>query len=314
LKQAEAFAFLEKNPPSGPGRIDTFNPYKYKFFGFPQDNSIGTADFPSIWNQRPREGMNLHWDGNNNSVFERNLSASMGAGATPVTVDIPRMMRVAYWLGAPDPKEGLTQEEIASARRNPHPKPGELQVPRYPFPIDEAKALRGHALYRQYCAACHDWTGKWIGQVEPIAKIGADRHRLDSFTSEFAFNQNTFGAGNWWRFKNFRKTDGYVNMPLDGLWARAPYLHNGSVPTLRDLLRPAKKRPPTFTRGDDVYDSINVGFRSEPKRERSEDGRKLFLYDTSLPGNGNQGHEGVAYGTELPESEIDSLLEYLKKL
>jgi hypothetical protein len=321
LKQAEAFAFLDTNPASGPGRIDTFNPYKYKFFGFPQDKSVGTADFPSIWNQRPREGMHLHWDGNNTSVFERNLSASMGAGATPVSVDIPRVMRTAYWLGAPDPKKGSTQDDIVAARVNPVPKPGELPIPKYPFAIDEEKAQRGQGIYQRYCASCHDWSGEFVGQVEPIDKVGTDRSRLESFSSEFAFNQNTFGAGQWWRFKNFRKTNGYVNMPLDGLWARAPYLHNGSVPTLRDLLKRSKDRPRVFTRGDDVYDPKNVGFRSDPDRERSDDGRKLFRFETILPGtettvpgNGNGGHEGPRYGTELPENDKEALLEYLKKL
>ena len=52
----------------------------------------------------------------------------------------------------------------------------------------------------------------------PIDEIGTDRHRLDSYTPGLAANQNSLGAGDWWRFRHFRKTDGYVNMPLDGLW------------------------------------------------------------------------------------------------
>ncbi len=315
-KKQKDFAFLYKNPRSGPGRIDTFNPYKYQYFGFPQDKSIGTADLPSLWNQRPREGMHLHWDGNNTSVFERNLSAAMGAGATPVSVDIPRILRVARWIGSPDPKQPLTVEEIEAARANPVPRQGELPIPKYPFPIDEPLAARGQAIYQQYCAACHDWRGAQVGQVVPIDKIGTDSARLDSYTVDFAFNQNTFGAGQWWRFHNFRKTNGYVSMPLDGLWARAPYLHNGSVPTLNDLLKKASDRLPKdklyFWRGDDEYDPINVGFRSD--RDRSADGRKLFRYDTTLGGNGNQGHEGRVYGTELSDGEKRALLEYLKKL
>jgi hypothetical protein len=311
-KKQKDLAFLYKNPPSGPGRIDTFNPYKYQFFGFPQDRSIGTSDLPSLWNQRPREGMHLHWDGNNTSVFERNLSAAMGAGATPVSVDIPRIMRVARWIGSPDPKNPPTIEEIEAARADPVPHKGELPIPRFPFPIDEPLTAQGSAIYQQYCAACHDWRGAKVGQVVPIGLINTDRSRLDSFTVEFAFNQNTFGAGQWWRFNHFRKTNGYVNMPLDGLWARAPYLHNGSVPTLHDLLNKAADRPATFWRGDDEYDLVKVGFRSD--RGRSADGRKLFRLDTSLGGNGKEGHEGRVYGTELSEAEKRALLEYLKKL
>ena len=68
-------------------------------------------------------------------------------------------------------------------------------------------------------------------------------------------NQNMIFAGyGEERFSHFRKTFGYANSPLDGVWLRAPYLHNGSVPTLRDLLEPSDQRPKTFYRGYDVYD------------------------------------------------------------
>src|SRR5262249_58687956 len=140
------------------------------------------------------------------------------------------------------------------------------------------------ALYRESCAACHDWRGAAVGRVEPIERIGTDPFRLDSFTPEFAFNQNTFGSGQWWRFRHFRKTNGYVNMPLDGLWARAPYLHNGSVPTLRDLLDEAPRKPGTtetgkrpagFYRGDDEYDPMEVGFLDD--RERGDDDSEVVV-------------------------------------
>jgi hypothetical protein len=111
------------------------------------------------------------------------------------------------------------------------------------------------------------------------------------------------------RLKRFKKTDGYANVPLDGLWLRAPFLHNGSVPTLRDLLEPAERRPPVFYRGDDVYDPENVGFVSDvPER----DGRRLFAFYTGLPGNSNRGHEGRQYGTELSPEDKDALVEFLK--
>jgi hypothetical protein len=114
---------------------------------------------------------------------------------------------------------------------------------------------------------------------------------------------NTLGEGYPWHFRHFRKQDGYANQPLDGIWLRGPYLHNGSVPTLHHLLLPAKDRPKTFWRGNDLYDWRNVGF--------VHDDRAFFEFDTSLRGNGNQGHE---YGTTLPEDQRKALLEYLKTL
>src|SRR5690606_13648594 len=85
----------------GPGRVDTFNPPK-ALLGFPMERApdgekVGTADFPSVWNQRWKEGMQLHWDGNNTSVDERNLSAGFGTGATPATLDAESLLRIADW-------------------------------------------------------------------------------------------------------------------------------------------------------------------------------------------------------------------------
>ena len=106
---------------------------------------------------------------------------------------------------------------------------------------------------------------------------------------------------------NMVKIAGYQSPPLDGVWMRAPYLHNGSVPTLRDLLAPVPARPKTFYRGYDVYDPANVGFVTA-----GFDTKRLgWLHDTTERGNGNEGH---LYGTTLSPAEKNSLLEYLKTL
>src|SRR5690349_9444524 len=256
--------FIKDEPEWGPGRVDTFNPLK-AYFNFPIDQlpkeeRIGTTDFPSIWNQGQREerNMELHWDGNNNSLEERNRSAAMGAGITPPTADRDAMKRVANWLR-------------------------QLPAPAYPFKIDQKLAARGAPAYKQYCADCHgtngkDFTGKYVGKVTRIEHIRTDRHRLDSYTYDVSVNQNMIFAGyGEERFSHFRKTFGYANSPLDGLWLRAPYLHNGSVPSLRDLLEPSDSRPKTFYRGYDVYDQRNVGFVSDVPEEK---GKKYFLYNT----------------------------------
>ena len=288
--------FIKQQPEWGPGRVDTFNPLK-AYFNFPPEKLsprevIGTTDFPSIWNQGQRENlkMNLHWDGNNVSLEERNRSAAMGTGITPPTGDRQSLKRVADWL------------------RN-------LAAPPYPFKIDKDLAGQGAPIYKNYCAGCHgangkDFRGEYAGKVVPIGEIGTDEHRLDSYTYDVAVNQNMIFAGyENERFRHFRKTFGYANSPLDGLWLRAPYLHNGSVPTLRDLLEPSDKRPKSFYRGYDVYDQKKVGFVADVAEEQ---GRPYFLYKTDEPGNSNKGHEGKSYGTELSPAEKDALVEYLK--
>jgi Cytochrome C oxidase, cbb3-type, subunit III len=291
----DRFKFMDREPDAGPGRVDTFNPPKvlmnFPMELVPENEWVGNCDLPSIWNQGKRKGMWLHWDGNNNSVEERNRSASFGTGAIPPTLDRPSIKKMEAWLN-------------------------DAQPPAYPYPVDEALAARGAPIYAEYCARCHgesgkNFAGELVGQVTPIEQIGTDRHRLDSYSAELCANQNLlYAAYPEDRFSHFRKTYGYANQPLDGVWLRAPYLHNGSVPTLRDLLEPSGKRPKIFHRGYDVYDPKNVGFVSDVA---SENTRRYFEFKTALPGNGNAGHEGKIYGTELPPDAKDALIEYLKK-
>lgn len=319
------FRFLDHEPAFGPGRVDTFGPEKallnWPFDDLPAKEAVGVVDFPSLWLQAPRANarMHLHWDGNNDSVEERNRSAAFGTGAVPSLADRPALKKVADYLRS-------------SANRPPP----------YPFPIDAALADRGKALYGQYCAACHgasgtDFTGARIGQVEPIEHIRTDPCRLDNYSEALTEEQgNIYAAFPDERFRHFRKTHGYANMPLDGLWLRAPYLHNGSVPTVRDLLEPASRRPAVFFRGYDVIDRRKLGFVSEVP---AEGGAPFFRYETRCvdgaaacagkanpenlfpdhrcvpgpwAGNGNAGHEGPEYGTGLPDRDKDAIVEFLK--
>ncbi len=291
---AQRFSFMDREPDTGPGRVDTFNSPKvlmnFRMEKLPPEEWVGNCDFPSIWNQGKREGMWLHWDGNNNSLEERNRSAAFGTGATPPTLDRASVERMKNFTLTNTP-------------------------PRWPYGIDYAKSGAGEKIYAQYCARCHgkdgkDFTGELVGKVTPIEKIKTDRHRLDSYTEDVCANQNLlYAAYPNERFKHFRKTYGYANQPLDGLWLRGPYLHNGSVPTLRELLEPAAKRRVEFYRGYDVIDRERVGFLADVPEEN---GRKYFKFDTRLPGNGNAGHEGREYGTELSAADKDALAEYLK--
>jgi hypothetical protein len=322
------FRYLDWEPPFGPGRVDTWPPAKvllnFPLETLPSREIAGASDFPSVWLQHKRKGMNLHWDGNNVSVEERNRSAAFGTGAFPPTLDRDSMKRIENYL--------LYAE--------PPPFPGDR--------VDRALAERGRPLYAEYCASCHgrdgrDFTGALVGQVEPIERIRTDRRHLDSYTFELSLAQNSLYAGyGGERFSHFRKTNGYANLPLDGVWLRGPYLHNGSVPTLRDLLEPAARRPTVFFRGYDLYDSAHVGFVSSPLHFSAEgrslrepqDERRYFKFAVycrdapeqcdpyalkcdeggtpSVCGNGNGGHDGRAYGTELPSADKDALVEFLK--
>jgi hypothetical protein len=296
MRRSRLVPLLAGQPAWGPGRVDTFNPYKLLFKGdrlqdLVPGERIGTADFPAVFLQGPRRGMQLHWDGNNPSLEERNLSAALGAGVTPETVDHDSIGRVSRWLL-------------------------DLKAPPSLYKPDTSAVERGKALYMRECAGCHGhqegdryvFEGEYLGKVQPNARLGVDPARLDSYTAEFQHYQvSELFKGTPYQFRHFRKTDGYANLPLDGLWLRAPYLHNGSVPTLADLLRPPAERPRTFVRGLDLLDAEKGGFAAPPC-DPARPPEQGFCFDTGLPGNGNGGH---AYGTGLPPAERADLLAYL---
>jgi hypothetical protein len=307
-KQEQKLKFVQDTAYTafGPGRVNTFDTFKFDQFAeyyeehgqtITAEEIYGIADFPSIWNQAPREGLNLHWDGNNTSVRERNFSAAIGAGARPEDIDLPRLLRIESWLKT-------------------------LPSPRWPFAVDAANAERGKVIYARYCADCHDFEGSRIGQVVAIDDIGTDRSRLDSYTSFLLDAQKDYTRAVPWTFSHFSKTNGYASHPLDGIWARAPYLHNGSVPNMWDLLSPEAERPRAFTTGSIDYDQERLGFRHRVLSESSNGGYvdaagqrytgHAFVLNTRLRGNGNRGHSGAAYGTTLSADEKSALIEYLK--
>ena len=301
------FLFEPGYPRFGPGRVNTFDTFKvdqfryyYKAHGQALDpeEMFGNVDFPSVWNQRPREGLRLHWDGNQSSVRERNFSAAIGAGARPEDMDVARLLRIERWLA-------------------------DLPPPAYPYAIDRELAVRGEPIYRRLCFDCHDFAGAQIAQVEDLETIGTDPYRVYSYTQFILEAQQDYTKGHFWAFRNFTKTNGYSSHPLDGLWARAPYLHNGSVPSMWELLSPEDRRPEAFELGVDVYDQARMGFAAERLIPASDgfvraDGTRYdggrFVLDLRLKGNSAAGHSGAKYGTDLSDADKRALIEFLKTL
>jgi hypothetical protein len=177
-----------------------------------------------------------------------------------------------------------------------------------PAPVGDTAAIeRGAALFaRERCDSCHHPDDVSRDGVVTISRMGAPEALPDTATPRgvIATDPRRFGlqdatggstaAGEVADFLRFitahrlsvRASDGYRAGYLHALWATAPYLHNGSVPTLEDLLRPAAERPASFMRGE-------------------------FLVDTTVPGNSNQGHE---FGTAITEEERTDLAAYLRSL
>lgn len=193
------------------------------------------------------------------------------------------------------------------------------EPPAFPGPVDAELAEKGRGIYGERCASCHGTYGdgerpklssypNWRGDV------GTDRTLLTA-SSELAKASagSAFSA-----IAHPAPTPGYVAPPLTGIWMRAPYLHNGSVPTLRHLLDPAS-RPTSFQVGGHALDFEAVGIRGID----DGDGRLVFpsdyqpwaksaLLDTRVPGFSNAGHDKEAEG--LSEEDRAALIEFLKRL
>jgi cytochrome c5 len=212
-----------------------------------------------------------------------------------------------------------------------------LRPPPYPFAIDAERAETGRGVFEHRCAKCHGTYGDggdYPNQIVPLETIGTDAFRLTSVSSWFrAYFNETWFAENWQMDED---PVGYQAPPLNGVWASAPYLHNGSVPTVYGVLNPAA-RPRFFRRlagtAAETYDPVQLGWRvvELPKgrpaddhthdaleddlarRRRQADSalERREVFDTTMPGKSNQGHP---FGLPLSEDERTAVIEYLKTL
>lgn len=191
-----------------------------------------------------------------------------------------------------------------------------LEPPRYPFSIDQALAARGRLSFERVCAECHGTYGaeeSYPHHIVPIDEIGTDRARFEALTD----HDRASYAHNW--FSNYGEhpvvisPGGYMAPPLDGVWASAPYFHNGSVPTLWHVLRP-DERPTVWKKDGRAFDRVRVGpkiasYQEAPSVRGAAERRRIF--DTRKFGKSAAGHD---YPNQLSDDEKIAVLEYLKTL
>ncbi len=187
-----------------------------------------------------------------------------------------------------------------------------IEPPKYPRSVNEQLAQQGEALFFDNCADCHGTYGKG-GQYPNLlikaAVIGTDSALYNSNYSspQFInwFNKSWFTMGNYpAKLVPFK---GYIAPPLDGVWITAPYLHNGSVPTLAGVLNSAA-RPTYWTRDFEhpEYDYDTPGWQFTTLQQPAKGS-----YNTTLAGYGNYGHK---FGDKLTDHERTAIIEYLKTL
>ncbi|HEX8455061.1 MAG TPA: di-heme-cytochrome C peroxidase [Longimicrobium sp.] len=298
-------------PPDGPGRVDAFGVARNRIYPQRAVPTNAPVSYPHLWGFGQQAW--LHWDANTNSVMERNLGQALGVGA----VYDKTSMRSTL-----NPVHIHQLEKLARLL----PEPGWPAA--FP-PIDSAKARQGAPLFGQRCAGCH--ADKPAGDpCYPLAVIRTDSMRAVNFATPLGNGRFTdsvapvLHALKTQAYRTFkvpasqqaemngipdsavvwRTTRMYGSRPLRGIWATAPFLHNGSVPSLYELLLPVGRRSPTFPVGHAEFDPVKVGYVTTAQPGSA-------TYDTKVVGNANTGHE---YGTDLPEEARLALLEYLKTL
>lgn len=192
-----------------------------------------------------------------------------------------------------------------------------LEPPKYPFEINRDLAARGEPVFVENCARCHGTygpNGRYEQKTIALDEIGTDTARWRSLTPQHRQWMKDGWISRFGADPVEVEPVGYVAPPLDGIWASAPYFHNGSVPTLWHLLHP-DSRPKVWKRTEDGYDREKVGLEVEsfdkvPATVKFPSHRRRY-FDTSLPGKSSAGH---TFPNVLDEDEKQALLEYLKTL
>lgn len=252
-----------------------------------KDYNIG-SDIPALWHLQKKNAL---------------YYTAVGRG------DFTKLLFQASVLGIPDSTAARKAQEkfihITAWIR-------QLQPPAYPKSIDETLAQQGEVVFTEHCAGCHGTYGEketYPNKVVSLSVVGTDplyaSYAADSKIVDW-YNQSWFATSeprSW-----FEPEKGYIAPPLDGIWATAPYLHNGSVPDLYSLLK-SDERPAFWQRSQNSedYNWTKVGWNYQ----KMDHGKGRMVYDTTLPGYGNGGHR---FGDKLSAEDRRAVMEYLKGL
>jgi mono/diheme cytochrome c family protein len=284
-----------KSVDAGPGR-NTPVEFGKEASGVPVAPPYGLTKLPVVWTYGRRESFSCDGSLKGDKAF------ALAAVEFNKKMPVPAILaRAARW------------ESVYAYLKS-------LVPPAYPAPIDEPLAERGRAVFQENCSYCHGTYGPgrpvhYRERIVPLDVVGTDPDRLHAVSPELVAAR---ARGAFARKVQLEISKGYVPPPLDGIWCRGPYLHNGSVPTIVDLLRAPEDRPESFYNGGDTgYDLARLGLPYD--EETRPDGRRIgrrgsdrqFLFDTRGKGNSNAGHE---FGVDLDDDDKRSLLEYLKQL
>jgi hypothetical protein len=309
----------------GPGRANPWSVAKNmiadKYLHAKSNEEGGPVNVPFSWDYDRQK--HVFWSGTTNSMLERNLAqcvsliTNFNDKTYESTCSIRKLERVSGYASKVQPPKW--PENILGA-------------------IDQNYANKGKAIFKDRCLSCHNpllsqtsagsadfnyvdvgTDDNYVkGQMEFINGKNIFTDMIAPFISKVkttaAKNENISdydlvrleGDGRWPAEWNMPVGNKIVAKPLYGVWATPPYLHNGSVPTMWDLLQPADQRPKEFHIGGYVYDSIRLGYRED---RTLPDGFNFKVDCENCIGNSNRGHE---FGTDLSAEEKWNLIEFMK--
>ncbi len=333
----------------GYGRLDAFGIGRDELFGSNPGNAMpanAPVSFPHIWGLEYTGW--LQWGANTDSVMERNIGQALGVGAlvdrrtfaSTVRIDnLHRLEQLAYKLTPPAWPTAFPPIDAARAEA------GKALFVEHCAPCHETYKTDG--LMRTYQLFSFAQTGTdplaainfelpvalADGSVRPFPSAAADlikKIKLKAYqdagydASQIdALENRRVRKGPQWdpmfraplldgaRFADTAGRKVYRAKTLVGIWATGPFLHNGSVPTIYDLLSPAASRPVTFPTGTREYDPINLGIQIDPAKYSLAPAQVPFTFDTRLPGNWNTGHEWKFY-PDLTDEKRYAIIEFLK--
>jgi hypothetical protein len=326
----------------GLGRLDALNQILNRVSGidispYPDSmivSNISPANnpvrFPFIWNMQYQDY--TQWagtgvNGNSTQALLRNGGECLGVGAQFRPVPNASMPDGFDFLAVNSVNfDGLNALEQYINKMGP---------PRWPWFVNSSLVAQGEGLYIDNCVSCHGITpgeprpptaSTW---ATPLVDVGTDNWYYETLSrmgspgvlsSILPADVSLIAISGLCNQKMLKQYDPsisfistthttivvgkYESRVLQGIWAAAPYLHNGSVPTLEDLLKPASERPSSFYVGVN-FDTTKVGLSEDQPVSNG------YQFSTFGLGNSNAGHE---YGTQLNPQERAALIEYMKTL
>ena len=287
-------------------------------------NEMGLTSIPGLSDRAFRTSL----------LYDGTYIVHGGARFRPVTRDEATMANaerhaeiVAFFTVGTAGNDVATAERMIPRIREVMQWLARYEAPPFPGVVDRALAARGRATFDSRCSSCHGRyepdaerprLAEYPNRLVPQDVIGTDSVRWMAVDDSVLQWQASHADNPFVRHIEAARTGGYVAPILTGVWATAPYLHNGSVPTLWHLMHP-DDRPARFEVGGHRLDYVRMGVALEHGADdvwRYPVGymprSRPVVYDTALVGRSNRGHE-LPFRT-MSEDEKAAVLEYLKTL